>query len=137
MSATATEILWTSRKHDTSNDSEQAYAKVSNLVIDIAGSVCAPIVFALLGVVVCAFRAYKTTFQRLILYHAGIAITLLCECSFVLRIQVNSPHPRWLCVIALALYSYCILSWSIYTTGMTNYLFLLTLRLFRGNSNIW
>ena len=121
MSATATEILWISTKKD--------------IVIGIAGSVCAPIVFALLGVVVCAFRAYKTTFQRLILYH--IAITLLCECSFVLQIQVNSPHPRWLCVTALALYSYCILSWSIYTTAVTNYLLLLTLRLFRGNPNIW
>ena len=108
-----------------------------NLVIGIAGSVCAPIVFALLAVMVCAFRAYKTTFQRLILYH--IAITLWCECSFVLHIQINSPrpHPRWLCVIAIDLYLYCILSWYMYTTAVTNYLFLLTLRLLRGNPNIW
>ena len=136
MSATATEILWTSRKNDTSNDSEQSY-EVSSLVVGIAGSVCAPIVFALLGVVVCAFRAYKTTFQRLLLYH--IAITLWCECSFVLMIQINSPrpHPRWHCVTAIHLRLYCILSWYVYTAAVTNYLFLLTLRLLRGNSNIW
>ena len=48
--------------------------------------------------VVCVFRAFKTTFQRLLLYH--IAIALLCECSFVLQIQINSPHSRWLCVTA-------------------------------------
>ena len=136
MSVTATEILWTSRKNDTSSNSELAYSyEVSNLVFGIAGSVCAPIVFALLGVVVCAFRAFKTTFQRLTLYH--IAITLWCECSFVLQIQINFPHPRWLCVTTIALYSYCIFSWYIYTTAVTNYLFLLTLRLFRGNANIW
>ena len=34
--------------------SNKSYEEVSNLVIGIAGSVCAPIVFALLGVVVCA-----------------------------------------------------------------------------------
>ena len=116
-----------------SNDSEQSYGEVSpTLVIGITGIICAPIVFALLAVVVCAFRAYKTTFQRLILYH--IAITLWCECSFVLQIQIN---PRWLCVTAIALYSYCLISWYIYTTAVTNYLFLLTLRLFRRNPNIW
>ena len=134
MSATAaTEILWTSRKNDTSNDSEQAYSdEVFNLVIGIAGSVCALIVFALLAVVVCAFRAYKTTFQRLILYH--IVITLWCECSFALQIQVKS---RWFCVTASALGSYCILSWYVYAAAVTNYLFLLTLRLLRGNPNVW
>ena len=83
----------------TSNDSELAYDEVTNLVIGIAGSVCAPIVFALLAVVVCAFRAYKTTFQRLILYQ--ILIVLLCESSCALQIQINSPHPRWLCVTAI------------------------------------
>ena len=135
MSATATEILWTSRKNDTSNDYELTEVSNINLVIGIAGNVCAPIIFALLGVVVCVFRAYKTTFQRLLLYH--IAITLLCECSFALQIQVKSPHPRWLCVIALALSSYYILSWYVYSAAVTNYLFLLTLRLLRGNPNIW
>ena len=130
MSATVIEILWTSNssgKNDTVN--------FHSFVLGISGSVCAPIVFALLGVVVCAFRAFKTTFQRLILYH--IAITLWCECSFVLMIQINFPHPRWLCVIAIALYLYCILSWYVYTAAVTNYLFLLTLRLLRGNPNIW
>ena len=119
----------------TSNDSELAYEEVFNLVIGISGSICAPTVFALLAVVVCVFRAYKTTFQRLILYH--IVITLWCECSFALQIQINYPHSRWLCVIAIALHFCCILSWYIYTTVVTNYLFLLTLRLFRGNPNIW
>ncbi|MCG8624507.1 MAG: hypothetical protein MJE68_21250, partial [Proteobacteria bacterium] len=140
MFAPGAEILWTSSKNDTSNDSEQAYGEVSpSLVIGIAGSVCAPIIFALIAVVVCAFRAFKTTFQRLILYH--ILIVLLCECSFVLqiRIRIDSPHPspRWLCVIAIYLYLYCTFSWYVYTAAVTNYLFLLTLRLLRGNPNTW
>ena len=116
----------------TSNDSE---LEVYNLMIGIAGSVCAPIVFALLAVMVCAFRAFKTTFQRLILYQ--ILIVLLCECSCALQIQINSPHPRWLCVTAIYLYLYCLISWYVYTAAVTNYLFLLTLRLLRGNPNIW
>ncbi len=102
----------------------------------ISGIICAPIVFILLAVVVCGFRAYKTTFQRLILYH--IIITLFCECSFALRIiQIDFSHPRWLCVITVYLYLYCTLSWYVYTIAVTNYLLLLTLRLLRGNSKIW
>jgi hypothetical protein len=116
-------------------DSELPYQEVSNLVVGIAGIICAPIVFALLAVVVCGFRAYKTTFQRLILYH--IIIALFCECSFALRIHIDSPCPRWLCVIAIYLYLYCILSWYVYTTAVINYLLLLTLRLLRGNVKIW
>ena len=117
-----------------SND-EITYQEVFTLVIGIAGIICAPIVFTLLAVMVCVFRAFRTTFQRLILYH--IAITLLCECSFILQIQINSPHLKWLCVIAIYPYLYCIISWCLYTTAVTNYLFLLTLRLSRGNPNIW
>ena len=68
----------------TSNDSE---LEVYNLMIGIAGSVCAPIVFALLAVMVCAFRAYKTTFQQSILYQ--ILIALLCECSYAFQVQID------------------------------------------------
>jgi hypothetical protein len=64
------------------NDSELVYQEDSNLVAGIAGIICAPIVFALLAVVVCGFRAYKTTFQRFFLYH--IIITLFYECSLIL-----------------------------------------------------
>ena len=35
------------------------------------------------------------------------------------------------------LYLYCLISWFICTAAVTNYLFLLTLRLLRGNPNIW
>jgi hypothetical protein len=104
-------------------------------VTGISGIICAPIVFVLLAVVVCGFRAYKTTFQRLILYH--IIITLFCECSLALQIQVNFPHPKWLCAIAIYFYIYCTFSWCVYTTAVTNYLLLLTLRLLRGNPKIW
>ena len=137
MSAPGTEILWASkfRKNDMNNDSELVYQEVYNLVNGIAGIICAPLIFALLAAVVCAFRAFKTTFQRLILYH--IVITLLCECSFALETQLYSPYPRWLCVTAIYLYLYCLLSWYVYTIAVTNYLFLLTLRLLRGNPNIW
>ena len=138
MSVTVGEILWAS-KSQMRNDSELVYQEVYDLVNGITGIVCAPIVFALLAVVVCAFRAFKTTFQRLILYH--IVITLLCECSFALQIQnlMYSPYPRWLCVTVIYLYLYCILSWYVYTAAVTNYLFLLTLRLLmiRGNPNVW
>ena len=118
-----------------SNDSELAYQEDSNLVTGISGIVSAPIILTFLTVVVCVFRAYKTTFQRLILYH--ILIALFCECSFILQIQINSPHPRWLCVTAMYLYMYSVLSWYVYTTAVNNYLFLLTLRLYRGNPRIW
>ena len=120
-----------------SNESELDYGEVSNIVTGISGIICAPIVFTLLAVVVFAFRAFKTTFQRLILYH--ILFTLLCEFSFALQILVDSSRSRWLCVAAiyLYLYLYSLFSWYIYTTTVTNYLFLLTLRLLRGNPNIW
>jgi hypothetical protein len=124
-----------SNKNDTSNDFELVYRELSNLVIAIPGIICAPIVFALLAVVLCGFRAYKTTFQRLILYH--IIISLFCECSFALQIQINYPHPRWFCAIVIYLRLYFMLSWYVYTTAVTNYLFLLTLRLLRGNPKIW
>jgi hypothetical protein len=105
-----------------------------SIAAGISGIICTPIVSALLVVVVCGFRAYKTTFQRLILYH--IIIALFCECSFALWVKIDFPHPRWFCIIAIYLYLYCTLSWYVYTTTVTNYLFLLTLKLLRGNTNI-
>lgn len=114
-----------------SNDSERDYQEDSNLVTGISGTISAPIVLCLLSIVVCVYRAYKTTFQRLILYH--ILIAFFCECSFILQIQINSPHPRWLCITAIYLYLYFTLSWYVYTTAVTNYLFLLSVQLFRAN----
>ena len=119
-----------------SNDSELVSQEVYNLVTGITGIICAPIVFVLLGVVVCAFRAFKTTFQRLILYQ--ILIALLCECSFALDIQIDSFTQKGGSVsLPYTFFLYCHLSWYVYTTAVTNYLFLLTLRLLRGNPNIW
>ena len=119
----------------SNNDSELVYQEDANLVTSIAGIVCAPIVFTLLTVVVCVYRAYKTTFQRLMLYH--ILIVLLCECSFALQIQINLPGPRWMCVAVIYLYLYSVLSWYVYTAAVTSYLFVLTLRLLRANPKIW
>ena len=136
MSATVIELVGVNlRQNVMSNDSELVFQEDSNLVTGILGIICTPVIVALLTVVVCVFTAYKTTFQRLILYQ--IVIALICECSFALQIQINFSHPRWLCVTAIYLYLYSTLAWYVYTTAVTNYLLLLTLRLFRANSNIW
>ena len=96
-----------------SNDSEQAYQEVYNFVngIYITGIICAPIVFALLAVVVCAFRAYKTTFQRLILYHIVItlyvSVPLLFEskCTLIQGGSVSLPYTFICTASSLGMYT--------------------------------
>ena len=55
MSVAEGEILWASKfgKNEISNDPELVYQEVYNLVNGITGIICVPIVFTLLGVVVC------------------------------------------------------------------------------------
>lgn len=119
-----------------SNDSDQKARRISDLVVGTSGLVLTPVVLILAVFVIFVYRAYKTTFQRLILYH--ILLVLLCEITFVLQIEaIFRVHQRWICVIVTYLYLYFPIAWYIYTTAMVNCLFLLALRVFRGKSNIW
>ena len=125
--AAKTEFLLSSRlslsPNSTGNDSELVYQNDANLLIGISGIICTPIVLVLLIVVVCAYKAYKTTFQRLILYY--ILITLVCEFAFALQILLDYPCQRWICVTVIYLYLYSILSWYVYTAAVTNYMFII------------
>ena len=112
-----------------------SYLVVANYAHGISGIVCTPVVLTLLIVVVCVYKAYKTTLQRLVLYH--IIISLLFELSYALRIELNFPSQRWMCVFVVYLYLFFKLSWYIYTTAVTNCLFMYTLRLIRGSPRMW
>ena len=114
------------------NSSDQG---VANFALGISGIICAPVVLALLIVVVCVYKAYKTTLQRLVLYH--IILSLFSELSIALQIDVNFPSQRWSCVFVVYLYLYFEISWYVYTTVVTNCLFILTLRLIRGSPRMW
>lgn len=69
MTAAKTQLLLSSRLSQQlslnfiNNDSELTYQEDANLVTSISGILCAPILLTLLTVVVCVYRAYKTTFQ--------------------------------------------------------------------------
>ena len=108
---------------------------VANYVLGISGIICALVVLTLLIVVVCVYKAYKTTLQRLVLYH--IIISLFSELSIALQIDLSFPSKRWICVIAIYSYLYFVLSWYVYTTVVTNCLFVFTLRLIRGSPRMW
>ena len=120
----------------SNNSDQEARLRISNLVVGISGLVLTPVVLIITVFVIFIYRAYKTTFQRLILYH--ILLVLLSEITFALQIEANfHVHQRWICVIVSYLYLYFPIAWYIYTTAMINCLFLLTLRVLRGKSNIW
>ena len=108
---------------------------VVNYALGISGIICTPVVLTLLLVVVCVYKAYKTTLQRLVLYH--IIISLLSELSIALQIDINFPSQRWICIIVIYPYLYFVLSWYVYTTVVTNCLFVFTLRLIRGSPRMW
>ena len=58
-----------------------------NYSISISAAICSPVVLILLILVVCVYKAYKTTLQRLILYH--IIFSLLCELPLILLIRFS------------------------------------------------
>ena len=123
-----------SLSQDGNNHSELLYKRNGAFIIGISGLIYAPILFILLVLMCCIYRVYKTTFQRLTLYH--ILIVLFYQCTFALQIENLFGGPRWLCVTASYLLLYCLLCWYIYTTAVTNFSFIVTLCLLKTGPDI-
>ena len=87
-------------------------------------------------VLVCVNKAYKTSLQRIVLYH--IILTLFCEMTFSLQLalDLHIKSPTWTCEAAIYLWMYSKLAWHTYTTAVTTYLFSLGCCLIRGKYNI-
>ena len=114
--------------------------EIGNYAHGISGTACAPVVLTLLIVVVCVYKAYKTTLQRLVLYH--IIISLLFELVSAPRIEVNflrtvNHSVGWKCIVIMYVYTYVTFSWYVYTTVVTNCFFIFTLRLMRKSPRTW
>ena len=123
---------------DISNNSDQEARRINHLVVGIAGILLTPVLLIITILFIFVYKAYKTTFQRLILYH--ILLVLLCELTFALQIELNfhvGPPERRICVSLNYLYLYLPIAWYVYTTAVTNCSFLLAVRLLRGRPNIW
>ena len=115
-----------------SNNSTTNY---SIYTTSISAAISSPVVLTLLILVVCVYKAYKTTLQRLILYH--IIFSLLCELLQILVITLKFSFPLWTCATIIYLSLYTVQSWVVYTIVVTNCLFIITLRLIRGNTRMW
>ena len=111
--------------------SEQEAGRDSGYVTGALGFVFFVIILIILILVTCVFKVYKTTFQRLILYY--IVIGLLCELTFGLQIELNLGSQTWICVPIIYFYLYFPLAGHVYITTVTNWIFLLTILLLRGN----
>ena len=120
----------TSMNQSTANSSEPL--STSSIVTGTLGAICSLIVLTLLILVVCVYKAYRTTFQRLILYH--IIFSLLCELSVLLVIPYFEEK---ICAVVIYLSLFFINSWSVYTTVVTNCLLIFTIRLLRNSPRIW
>ena len=134
MATVNTEFLRHSLSNDNNNNSEQVAQRDFNFVLGILGIVCFPIVLTILILVIFVYKAYKTTFQRLILYY--IIIGLFCELTYALRIRLIFECQLRICEAVIYLYQYFLLAWYAYVTAVTNCSFLFTLYLIRGSSNI-
>ena len=104
--------------------------RVSNFVYGGFGIACTVGMFTLLVLVMCVYKAYKTTLQRIILYH--IILTLFCEIAFGIQIVLNFNNQRLICKAVSYFWMYSTLAWHVYTTVETTYLFFLGCCLVRG-----
>ena len=115
--------------------SDREAAIDSGYAVGASGIVFSIVVLTTLILVICVYKAYRTTFQRLILYF--IVISFLCEVTFALQIAVNYEIQIWICVPIIYFYLYFPLAFHVYLTVVTNCTFLLTLRLLKGKTNLW
>ena len=102
------------------------------IVSGTLGAICSLIVLTLLILVVCVHKAYKTTLQRLVLYH--IIFSLFFELS---QLSVIFYFEKEICAVLVYLSLYFMGSWTVYVTVVTNCLLIFTLRLMRGSPRIW
>ena len=115
--------------------SDQEAGRDSGYANGALGILFSLIVLATLVVVVSVYKAYRTTFQRLILYY--IIIGLSCELTFALQIVLNFSDENWICTPIIYFYLYFPLASHVYITAVTNCTLLLTLRLLRGKISLW
>lgn len=115
--------------------SEQEAGRDSGYVTGVLGFVFFIVILIILILVIAVFKAYKTTFQRLILYY--IIIGLLCELTFGLQIELNLGSQSWICVPIIYFYLYFPLAGHLYITTVTNWTFLVTVLLLRGSTKLW
>ena len=101
----------------------------------ISAAICTSVVFTLLIFVVRVYKAYKTTLQRLILYH--IIFTLCCELSLLSLIVLDYTENHTVNTVLGQFHVCFVNSWIVYTTVVTNCLLIFTVRLFKSSPRIW
>ena len=94
MDYSSAEFLSKSLNQENTDHSVLVYQRDGVFVLSASGLIYAPIVLTLLILLTCVYKAYKTTLQRLTLYH--ILIVLFCKCTFALQIEINNETPRFL-----------------------------------------
>lgn len=105
-------------------DKPDSTSSYNNLAFGVVGVLCLPALLVILFVVI-ANRAYKTTFQRLILYY--IFVGLFVEFSFGLLIKAVIGGHTWECMVVFNLYFYLFIVCYVYITVVTNYSLIQTL----------
>ena len=138
MDTVESEFLLNSRSSISPNFTNSSELTVLEIVSGITSEVtCASILLTLLIVVVCIYKAYKTTLHRLILYHN--IFSLLCELSLIIfsLVSLSDQLNLLTCKVVVYFSLYFIQLWVVYTTVVTNCLFIFTLCLMRGSPRFW
>ena len=108
--------------------------KKFNLTMGISGAVCFLVSILILVFLLCVFKAYKSTMQRLIIYNAGL--TVLYQFGNVLQVehQFSYKGQSTVCSILGAFYMYIANVTFTFAAVIITYLLYLVLQLcFRGS----
>lgn len=117
----------------TSNQSDDGNAgDALDLTTGVTGLLLFPVTLVVVFLMIFAYKVYKNTFQRFILYYVVLGLCFQLSCALqILELYRGSGKER-ICVTTQYIYWSSLYSWSIYSGAVNHCLLLLVPCLLRG-----
>ena len=109
-------MAWKNHTEVFSNTSNIYDGKVPSLAIGICGLILFPVVPVILFLMLFVYKTYKTTFQRLIIYHIVLSLWLDVSAALLIVGAFTNTDGEWICIVQEYLLISLQFAWYTYVT---------------------
>ena len=128
-------MAWTTHVEISSSnngsDAQDDHVKVSSLTFGVCGLLLFPVILVTLLLMLCVYKTYKTTLQRLVVYYIVLSLWFVFSIAVLIAMAFTVIDGRWTCNIIRYLIISSQFAWYSYITAISNFTLLLTIYLTR------
>ena len=125
-------MAWTTQEMSSfSNGSDADHVKALSITFGVCGILLFPVILVTLLLMLCVYKTYKTTLQRLVVYYIVLCLWFVFSAAVLIIMAFTVIDGRWICNVVRYIVIVSQFAWYSYITAISNFTLLLTIYLTR------